>query len=121
MLMYSGEALYVCYMGNSVKLNMFGILMRAVRGITYCQHPPPAHGGPRFGGKCSNLHRKKMREQSLQMFFVTKPEKRWTVTTVKRLLEISLTYKNAEKQISVKAKMARNVSPFSYFPIFFFF
>lgn len=51
------------------------------------------------------------------MFHVNKPEWRRTVTTVKRLLEVSLTYKNAEKQISIKAKMARNISPFSYFPI----
>lgn len=63
MLMYNGEALYECYTGDSVKLKMFGVLMRAVRGTTYCQHPPLAHGGPRFGGKCSNLRRKKLREQ----------------------------------------------------------
>lgn len=51
------------------------------------------------------------------MFHVNKPEWRRTVTTVKRLLEVSLTYKNAEKQVSIKAKMERNISPFSYFPI----
>lgn len=34
--MYNGEALYECYTGDSVKLKMFGVIMRAVRGITYC-------------------------------------------------------------------------------------
>jgi len=54
------------------------------------------------------------KEFTNKTFPVTKPEQRWSVTTVKRLLETSLTYKNVEKQTSVKAKMARNFSSFSY-------
>lgn len=61
---------------------------------------------------------RKLREQEFtnEISLVTKPEWRWSVTTI-RLLETSLTYKNVEKQISVKAKVARNISPFSYFLI----
>lgn len=36
------------------------------------------------------------------MNLVTKPEQRWRVITVKRLLKNSLTYKNMKKQVSVK-------------------
>lgn len=51
---------------DSVKLRVFAVFRRTVRGITYCQHPP-ACGGAGFGGKGSDLRRKKSREQSLQM------------------------------------------------------
>lgn len=60
--MYNGEGVYKMLHGG-ILLKIFAVLMTAVRGITYCQHPPPAHGGPRFGGKGSNSCRKKLREQ----------------------------------------------------------
>jgi len=59
--MYNGEGLYKnATWRDSVTVKIFAVLMRAVRGITYCQHPPSTHGGPRFRGKGSNFYAEKI-------------------------------------------------------------
>lgn len=49
---------------DSVKLRVFAVFRRTVRGTTYCQHPP-ACGGAGFGGKGSDLRRKKNQESKV--------------------------------------------------------